>query len=567
MNLVHFLASGVNGAPQGTATFTLRGTASTAVAVMYSDFEGQVPLASNIVTLDAYGAAEVYVDAYVDVEVKNLAGTTLRTITVGNTATNCEVVSSSFNGQNYSGGGTAPSLPVNLKTVLDLWATSAGAEDFQVAVDGVDTSLQSAMASVSGTFFNVKSSLYGATGDGVTDDTASIDAAIAACKASGGGTVFFPAGTYIASSTLTVDLTSIQLLGASSSAVTIQATHTGPTILLSANVDNDLECGVVNIKLTSSVGVFPSEQISVLGIGANIDGCVFQPLSSASTKSLFITFGGNGSLTNVTRCVFNIPPLMVASLETDSSTASSGEARKLVSVSGCTFRAESGFIGDMALGLHMHFSGCEFDATEVTSGFYSAVHPRDSLSGTIYIGSVSGCVFKDGGSSGRAFDLTTIQTGSKWSESSNSFIGFNPPAAPEDSTGTYTISHLGTQIGSEVILGSRATRTATFPGITATLTDIVVASEYSLINIEYTGIPGITYNITPNLIKCVAGQETTVVMFNESGGNMTFQVVASATVPEAAVPDGGRACFKLVHCVLPDGDVDVVVVSSIQQAT
>jgi hypothetical protein len=37
---------------------------------------------------------------------------------------------------------------------------------------------------------------YGAEGDGTTDDTAAIQAAIDACAAVGGGTVFFPPGTY-----------------------------------------------------------------------------------------------------------------------------------------------------------------------------------------------------------------------------------------------------------------------------------------------------------------------------------------------------------------------------------
>jgi len=38
---------------------------------------------------------------------------------------------------------------------------------------------------------------YDATGDGVTDDEAAINAAIVACNAAGGGTVFFPPGTYM----------------------------------------------------------------------------------------------------------------------------------------------------------------------------------------------------------------------------------------------------------------------------------------------------------------------------------------------------------------------------------
>ncbi len=47
----------------------------------------------------------------------------------------------------------------------------------------------------SGIYYNVKD--YGAKGDGQTIDTKSIDAAISAASEKGGGTVFFPAGTYL----------------------------------------------------------------------------------------------------------------------------------------------------------------------------------------------------------------------------------------------------------------------------------------------------------------------------------------------------------------------------------
>ncbi len=43
---------------------------------------------------------------------------------------------------------------------------------------------------------------FGATGDGTTDDTASIQAAINSVSASGGGTVYMPAGVYVISSTI-----------------------------------------------------------------------------------------------------------------------------------------------------------------------------------------------------------------------------------------------------------------------------------------------------------------------------------------------------------------------------
>ena len=46
--------------------------------------------------------------------------------------------------------------------------------------------------------------MFGATGDGTTDDTAAIQAAIATIAAIGAGTVYFPAGTYIISGPLTI---------------------------------------------------------------------------------------------------------------------------------------------------------------------------------------------------------------------------------------------------------------------------------------------------------------------------------------------------------------------------
>lgn len=45
-------------------------------------------------------------------------------------------------------------------------------------------------------WFDVTHSDYGATGDGVTDDTAAVAAALDACVTAGGGVVYFPAGTY-----------------------------------------------------------------------------------------------------------------------------------------------------------------------------------------------------------------------------------------------------------------------------------------------------------------------------------------------------------------------------------
>jgi Pectate lyase superfamily protein len=52
--------------------------------------------------------------------------------------------------------------------------------------------------------FNVKSPPYNAAGNGTTDDTAAIQAAVNAAIAAKGGTIYFPAGNYKVSSTITI---------------------------------------------------------------------------------------------------------------------------------------------------------------------------------------------------------------------------------------------------------------------------------------------------------------------------------------------------------------------------
>lgn len=70
---------------------------------------------------------------------------------------------------------------------------------------------------------------FGAVGDGVTDDTAAIQAAIDSL--SNGGTVNFPVGTYILTATISVNDAVIHLIGAGVRATVLQVNHTsGPAI-------------------------------------------------------------------------------------------------------------------------------------------------------------------------------------------------------------------------------------------------------------------------------------------------------------------------------------------------
>lgn len=54
---------------------------------------------------------------------------------------------------------------------------------------------------------------FGAVGDGVTDDTTAVLAGVASLKAMGGGTLFFPQGTYKVTSEILIDSASIRFVG------------------------------------------------------------------------------------------------------------------------------------------------------------------------------------------------------------------------------------------------------------------------------------------------------------------------------------------------------------------
>jgi hypothetical protein len=61
--------------------------------------------------------------------------------------------------------------------------------------------------------YNVRSPTYGAVGNGTTDDTVAVQAALTAAVGAGGGEVYFPAGTYKLTAMVTVAGASVTLRG------------------------------------------------------------------------------------------------------------------------------------------------------------------------------------------------------------------------------------------------------------------------------------------------------------------------------------------------------------------
>jgi len=97
---------------------------------------------------------------------------------------------------------TFTALPGSVITTDTLNETTSGAG---VTVDGVNVGNQQVG------IFNVLD--YGAVGDGVTDDTTAIQAALTALTSAGGGTLYFPAGTYAVDGASTTDETKVWASG------------------------------------------------------------------------------------------------------------------------------------------------------------------------------------------------------------------------------------------------------------------------------------------------------------------------------------------------------------------
>lgn len=211
MHLISSLCAGMAGAANGWAELYVRDTSNR--ATWYSSFEGDGTDSSGAnITLDAYGAKEIYVNQLVDVVVKDEDGNVVRSFTDGYASPNIEVVSPAFTGTDYVTAASAVNEPTTLQAVLNLWVTNSGSPDWEVLIDGAATTLQNAFGNLSGLIFNVKSPTYGAVGDGTTNDQSAIAAALAAAAAAGGGIVFFPKGTYRITSAIAWD-NSVAMVG------------------------------------------------------------------------------------------------------------------------------------------------------------------------------------------------------------------------------------------------------------------------------------------------------------------------------------------------------------------
>ncbi len=531
--LVQFLASGVNGAANGSATFVLRGTASSAASVLYNDFEMTSQPGTNIITLDANGAAEVYCNAYVDVTLKTSAGATIRTVTVGNSATTLEVISDSFTGTAYSGSPTAVSQPITLAAILDKWNNSAGANDFKVLSGGVATNLSSAIAGFSGIFANVKDPQYGAVGDGVTNDQTAIQNAITGAA---GGIVFFPPGTYLVSQ-LSISQANICFMGSGTGATIIKSVTASTMVSLTDNTATAWKI-FKDIKFTvtgSATDMFDLEQNQ----NVSFQNCEFDGTLCSNIFAVGVTAGKSNFYFDA--CNFTLGSATVAGI------LNSGvDGEKNFYISSCFFKVNSGFTGVVVNGPDASITGCTFDASAVTSGAYYHIDSQSNGTSGRYLGNFTGNKFIDGGSSGFVFALTSITNGCVFRETNNTLSGFTASSTITDQGHIYDYSTSTLNNNNVVELGSRSCKMIGFTNALSAVSPLAhIASE--MLVISHTANSNLSVQPSSSGINLPAGSKFTIVVQNDhaSAHDITFTDTGTSFT-ESAVPAGGIAVASYI---------------------
>lgn len=178
-------------------------------------------LAARVTTvesdIDALQATDVSLDGRLDTAESDIDAVQSAATTLTGRVTTAEGTISSQGTRLTTAEGTISSQGTRLTT----------AEGNITSLQAADTTLGSRTTKLEGgkAFdYNVKAD-YSAVGDGTTDDTAAIQAALTAASGSSGKKVFFPSGTYKITSTLTVsDTAGITLEGLSEGSVIFQCT-------------------------------------------------------------------------------------------------------------------------------------------------------------------------------------------------------------------------------------------------------------------------------------------------------------------------------------------------------
>lgn len=534
MHAVASLLSGIRGAEGGYARLYQRGT--TTRATWYETFEGDnADSSGDDIALDENGGAEVYVNQLVDVVVLDSDGAEVRRFTDGYSAPSIEVRSQSLTGTDYDDASTGQgsNYPLTLAQALDRWLDSAGTYDWEVVIGGVRTTLQNAAGRLNRLIYNVRSSEYGAVGNGVADDQVAIDAAIAAASAAGGGIVFFPAGTYRHTSAIIVPA-SVSLLGCGSSASIITTDHASQNGVTFNSAGSYAPQTVRGLRVGAAQTNTGIRCVVSTGAKVKIEDCYF---GGTNTDGYALSVSGNGSEAHVYDSMMSTP-----SANKNLVTATSGAGARS-SFTRCKFVATAAAYtpaSGMLIGVAMDVAGCVFDASACTAGtigYY--VSTSTTLDATF-----DGCRFLNGGGATVTALTLGIFAASSFFVERNSVFGSSVTAY------SYTsLDGVANQSSADVRLLSRETRTYYATQGASPFSIGTVVKQYGRIVINDT-LGNMTVSFAND--RPPHGAKTRIAIWNTSGGAaaITFNDPLSGDVAaDAAIADDDAFVYDYIFHV------------------
>ena len=239
--------------------------------------------------------------------------------------------------------------------------------------------------------FNVKD--YGAVGDGVTDDSAAIQAAIDAAEVDG-GSVYFPAGDYNVTATLTLQADGVRLVGAGSQATTLHwAGGASKMLTLGQTATPIFRWGIVGMRFRDTAGT-ATHGLYLEYAREGVAEDVWLQLGFTDTAIYLAGTSSDGNWSNRWNRV------VVSS--TDGEGVYLGPQTNANIFTGCLFTSCAGAHVVFGQAQGCKFIGCQFEQSE--SGYELLIDGR--IIGSRMLGaSISDCYFelKSGAAGARAF--------------------------------------------------------------------------------------------------------------------------------------------------------------------
>jgi|WetSurMetagenome_2_1015567.scaffolds.fasta_scaffold91184_2 hypothetical protein len=379
--------------------------------------------------------------------------------------------------------------------------------------DATGTSKKIKYSNVGSQVANVKS--YGALGDGSTDDSSAIQDALDSIST--GGTLYFPAGTYIIGTTLNL-YSNISLVSAGGSGDSLDQTTTDSLVILKAKTN--LDSPIIDLNDCAGLNF---DNIEFDGNGTNqttaaylIDGKTYTTTVSGTLAVYFVNIVFNN-------CVFK--NCKTGKFAVAFGTAASGIEN--IQFNNCSFNNNLGgaFTADGGV-IWPRFTNCNF--------FYN-----ESAASILYINNsnlyISGCEF--GYNTGT---MIIIDNSTTAANSTNMIIGND-----FESTGANTLV-IVSNVANKTVVANNVGNNSGAPGFYFSSSDYfsctgnVLAQGGSGVGVRVTTCN--KFNISGNTIMNSGGNAVTVDV-----GSCDYYVIANNVAAGASVVDGGTGIHKIIE--------------------